>query len=80
MFFFCTEGVGVIIAADMELIAHIIVGWRENVAHLNNWILICNPTETIPAAQGQCFCCGCCYSVVRPRFYLLVDLILLIFG
>lgn len=64
-----------IIAADMELIAHIIMGWRANVTHLNNWILICNFSETIPAARGQCLCSCWWYG-----FYLLLDLILLVFG
>lgn len=30
-----------VIAADMELIAHFIMGWGENVVHLNNWVFIC---------------------------------------
>lgn len=52
----CTEGGrggGVIIAADMELIAHIVMGGRENVTHLNNWILICNSAETIPLHEDN---------------------------
>lgn len=77
----CTEGDGVIIAADMELIAHSIMGWRENVVHLNNWILICNLSEIIPAARGQYLrcCCRFCFSW-WCGFYLLFDLILLVFG
>lgn len=78
----CTEGVGVIIAADMELIAHFIMGWRKNVTHLHNWILICNFSETTPALPKDNVFVVVVVVVVGSvvGFYRLVDLILFTFG
>lgn len=72
-----------IIVADMELIAHFIMGWRENVTHLHNWILICNFSETTPALpEDNVFVVVAVVVVVGNvfGFYRLVDLILLTFG
>lgn len=78
----CTKVGGVIIVADMELIAHFIMGWRENVTHLHNWILICNFSETTPALPEDNAFVVVFVVVVGSvvGFYLRVDLILLTFG
>lgn len=71
-----------IIVADMELIAHFIMGWRENVTHLHNWIFICNFSETTPALPEDNAFVVVFVVVVGSvvGFYLRVDLILLTFG